>query len=64
MLQPLEYETKVGLHGADTNANTFIKYTIHWQPSRVTWAMNGVPMYTRKTGQNVPYQRYMNKYYS
>jgi hypothetical protein len=25
-------------------------YTINWQPSGVTWSMNGVPLFTRTKG--------------
>jgi beta-glucanase (GH16 family) len=55
MVRPREYSKTLQMPGIRTN-NSFITYTFTWQPSRVTWAMNGVPIFTRKTGDKAQWQ--------
>ncbi len=64
MIRPAEYQAALGLDPTQTTQNTYMKYTLHWQPSRVTWAMNGVPMLTKSVGQQVRWTDMMNKDYS
>lgn len=53
LLKPGEYQKRLGLGYSRRTNNTFFEYTLSWQPSGVTWAMEGVPILTRKAGQQV-----------
>ncbi|WIA31460.1 hypothetical protein OEZ86_002355 [Tetradesmus obliquus] len=53
LIKPGDYQKRLNLGWGSRTNNTFIEYTISWQSSRVTYAMEGVPLATRKAGQEV-----------
>jgi hypothetical protein len=53
LMKPGEYQKRLGLGSNSRVNNTFVDYTISWQSSRVTFAMDGIPVVTRKGGQEV-----------
>jgi hypothetical protein len=61
LIKPGEYQKRLGLGWASRINNTFIDYTISWQSSRVTFAMNGIALVTRKAGQEVKWMDDANK---
>ncbi|KAF6261655.1 hypothetical protein COO60DRAFT_744152 [Scenedesmus sp. NREL 46B-D3] len=48
LMKPGEYQKRLGLGWNSRVNNTFVDYTISWQSSRVTFAINGIPLVTRK----------------
>jgi hypothetical protein len=53
LMKPGEYQKRLGLGWNSRVNNTFVDYTISWQSSRVTFGMDGIPVVTRKAGQEV-----------
>jgi beta-glucanase (GH16 family) len=43
----------LNLPNTANSSNTWLTYTINWQPDHVSWAINGVPVLKRMTGQVV-----------
>lgn len=50
LLKPGQYKTVGGLKFEENVGTTWVTYTIDWQNDRVTWAMNGVPLWTKWKG--------------
>lgn len=52
-MPPAAYRQLLNLSDAASSSNTWLTYTINWQPSHVSWAINGVPVLRRTTGEVV-----------
>lgn len=55
LVKPQEYQHLLKLPNStnNTNSDTWLTYTMTWQPSHVIWAINGVPVLRRTTGELV-----------
>lgn len=55
LVPPSEYTRLpgMGMRPGDRTYSRFNTYTFNWQPSHVSWGMNGVPLLTRTTGEHV-----------
>lgn len=51
LMPPAAYMQLLNLSDAANSSNTWLTYTINWQPSHVSWAINGVPVLRRTTGE-------------
>lgn len=53
LVKPEAYQQLLNLSADANTTNTWLTYTINWQPSHVAWAINGVPVLKRTSGQVV-----------
>lgn len=53
LTKPEVYQRLLNLTSSANNTNTWLTYTFTWQPSHVMWAINGVPILRRTTGELV-----------
>jgi hypothetical protein len=53
LTKPEQYQPRLKLPNGTHNGNTWLTYTITWQPTHVTWAINGVPLLRRTAGELV-----------
>jgi hypothetical protein len=53
LLIPSIYQPLLGLASNQVNTNTWLTYTISWQPDQITWAVDGVPVLTKVYDQKV-----------
>jgi hypothetical protein len=53
LVRPEEYQHLLKLPPGANNSNTWLTFTITWQPSHVVWAINGIPVLRRNAGELV-----------
>jgi len=61
LLKPGQYKTVGGLKFEENVGTTWVTYTIDWQSDRVTWAMNGVPLWTKWKGSQAQIKSEVSK---
>jgi hypothetical protein len=53
LVKPEEYRSRLALPSTRDAGNSFMTYTINWQPDRVVWSAEGAPLLRRNWGDNV-----------
>lgn len=53
LVRPGEYQQLLKLPPGANNSNTWLTFTITWQPSHLVWAINGVPVLRKTSGELV-----------
>jgi hypothetical protein len=64
LVNPDEYQQLLGLGNDTHSSNTWLTYTFTWQASHVIWAINGVPILRRTTGELVTWNDMLGKPYA
>lgn len=53
LLTPGTYQSLLDLPSDRLTSNTWMTYTLSWQPDFITWAVNGVPVLTKVYDQEI-----------
>lgn len=53
LVTPAQYRALLNLTSNASTADTWLTYSLSWEPSHVTWSLNGAPLLRRTAGEVV-----------